>query len=565
MSSATNNKRGGLEDEFRRRMQDAEASPSADLWARIDHSLTVQENGQYKRGMLFYKQLAAACVTLLLVAGGFAAYYFSGPAAAPMAQVQQQNEAIAATPQAVTPHEASTNDKAIAEAMQEAVQPLKLEAAEQQEPIRASIARAAKSSKTVPEANSMANQVQLEVPVVASVTATSDPSAWHSLPAAKYGAATKNNQASREAMNVRSMFSRLESMHRAFTDRSVNSSGFVSAGTPAFAQTAPEVTDDFRKLNEIVMSRMKQLKAEQDAVQQMYRSEQNALASAGAIESDHKEAAAGRWSVGMAYAPSYFEQNIGMPTQRMGPVSSFASFAPPTAMQQSARMMDEATEEHKEEVEPGFSFGVEAKAGLKLGKKWKLLSGLGFTQNTARSKSSYVIQQFWRKPGAQKAETPGATTIFVPSLSSNYASDSLSVARTNEFDVTYRYRHLTVPVGVQYEGKMGKDWFWFAGGGVAANILLQTSILASSAEVRDIDYELGDENSPFRKLQWSGNVTAGVGKRLSNNVSVTVGPEYRAYFDTMLSSPEKAQAPQGKPYTMGINMALNYDLGSGRK
>jgi hypothetical protein len=216
-------------------------------------------------------------------------------------------------------------------------------------------------------------------------------------------------------------------------------------------------------------------------------------------------------------------------------------------------------------VEPGFSFGIEAKAGFKLGRKWKLLSGLGFTQNTARSKSSYVIQQFWRKPGTEKTESPGATTIFVPSLSSNFASDSLSVARTEEFNVLYRYRHLTVPVGVQYEGNLGKDWFWFAGGGVAANILLQTSILASSAEVRDTDYELSDDNSPFRKLQWSGNVTAGVGKRLSNNLSIAIGPEYRGYFDTMLSSPEKAQAPQGKPYTMGINMALNYDLGPGRR
>lgn len=118
---------------------------------------------------------------------------------------------------------------------------------------------------------------------------------------------------------------------------------------------------------------------------------------------------------------------------------------------------------------------------------------------------------------------------------------------------------------MQYEGQLSKDWFWFAGGGVAANILLQTSILASASDVNDIDYGVSDDNSPFRKLQWSGNVTAGLGKRLSNNLSVTIGPEFRGYFDTLLSSPEKAHAPQGKPYTMGLNMAVNYDLGPGRR
>ncbi len=537
-------------------MQDAEASPSADLWARIDHSLTVQENGQYKRGMLFYRQLAAACVTLLLIAGGFAAYYFGGPAVAPVAQVEQPNRTFAAVQPAR--EEAAATNEAIAAAMQE---PASIEPKALASQI---IARAAKAGKE-PVAASIKSETTANITAVATTTAaTPDPGAWHSVPAGKYGMAPQNARGGRESMDARSMFSRLESMSRVFTERPSGASRFVAGGAPALAGASHEAPEDFRTLNEIVMNRMKQLKAEQEAVQQMYKSEKKALATAAA-DTEKENTSAGRWSLGMAYAPSYFEQNIGIPSQMMGPMNSFASFAPATAMQQSARMMDEAREEHEEEVEPGFSFGIEAKAGFRLGKKWKLLSGLGFTQNTARSKSSYVIQQFWRRPGTEQAESPGATTIFVPSLSSNYASDSLSVAKTDEFNVLYRYRHLTVPVGVQYEGNLGKDWFWFAGGGVAANILLQTSILASAAEVRDTDYELNDDNSPFRKLQWSGNVTAGVGKRLSNNLSIAIGPEYRGYFDTMLSSPEKAQAPQGKPYTMGFNMALNYDIGPGRR
>jgi hypothetical protein len=149
----------------------------------------------------------------------------------------------------------------------------------------------------------------------------------------------------------------------------------------------------------------------------------------------------------------------------------------------------------------------------------------------------------------------------LPSISSGFASDSLHVAKTSEYNVNYRYRHLTIPVGLQYEGNINNDWFWYGGAGVAANILVQTTILASASDVRDVDYDTG-ENSPFRKLQWSGNVSAGVGKRLANNLSVTVGPEFRSYFDTLLANPENALAPQGKPYTMGLNLAVNYELSS---
>ncbi|WP_460880831.1 outer membrane beta-barrel protein [Pontibacter rugosus] len=227
--------------------------------------------------------------------------------------------------------------------------------------------------------------------------------------------------------------------------------------------------------------------------------------------------------------------------------------------------MAEAREEYIEEIEPGFSFGVEVKTGFKIGKKWKLLSGLGFTQNTARSKSSYVIEQFQNEPNRSGKVSAGPSAIFLSSLDNSLLADSVRVGKTDKYNVHYRYRHLTVPAGIQYEGKLSNDWFWFAGGGVAANILLESAVLASSAEVRDSEYTLSDEESPFRKLQWSGNVTAGVGKRLSNNISVAVGPAFKGYLSSMLANPDRTNASQGRPYNIGLNMAVNYDLGAGSR
>ncbi|RIJ36722.1 outer membrane beta-barrel protein [Pontibacter oryzae] len=554
MSSATNNQRNSMEEEFQRRMQNAEATPSGDLWNRIDHQLTVQENSQYKRGMLFYRQLAAACVTLLIVAGSMAAFYFSKPTKGPEALTLDSLTTKVPMPEAG--QAASITDEAIASAMQQAVQayePVK------QQPIVA---------EAVPERPGS---------VESNLSYTSKPASALGLSRAKapqvvapntfawYNVAGTNNAFYTSVFSEksgRSVQSRFPAIQQEFSGKKVTTgfgSVIISSG---FMGDDPvqAIEDDFTALSRAVMSRVKALGAEQESMAHRLKAEQE-LALAGLPENEQNPKS-GRWSLGLAYAPSYFEQNIGTSAQSAIP-TAFTTLAPPSAMQASTLMAAEAREEYKEEVEPGFSFGIELKTGFKLGKKWRLLSGLGFTQNTARSKSSYVLEQNHNRMGPNGSGS--AKTFFVPTLNQTDASSPESLTKTDDYEVQYRYRHLTVPAGIQYEGNLSKDWFWFAGGGVAANILLESSVLASAADVEDVDYSANDKDSPFRKLQWSGNATAGLGKRLSDNISVTVGPEFRSYFDTMLASPEKAMAPQGKPYTMGLNLAVNYDLGAGRR
>ncbi len=79
MSSANKKDKKPLEDVFRHHMQDAEATPSPDLWARIDHDLTVQENAQYKKRIVYYRQLAAACFVLFVMAGAILLYQLNTP------------------------------------------------------------------------------------------------------------------------------------------------------------------------------------------------------------------------------------------------------------------------------------------------------------------------------------------------------------------------------------------------------------------------------------------------------------------------------------------------------
>ena len=557
MSSAANDKRGKLEGEFRSRLHDAEASPSQDLWARIDHDLTVQENGEYKKRAAFYRQLAAACIALLLLAGGVGAYYFGGTAAN---EQQLATTAPAHSPNPAVASSAPTDNAGVADAVASTTKPPAQEmsgafaskakdaGAEQRHVVPAGRAAA---SGTGAAREDGAAPVQAGAEDSPATGALAIEGVYMPEPAA---AVEKPLNLSRPLRQTIAALSATE-------EKTPGSPNSLSQGSPA-TSTAHKAADDFRTLNEQVMAQARQQEEEKQARLLALNEE---VTKKKELRNEKREGDS-RWSLGMAYAPSYFDQNIGISQQAMmGSTSRYSSMPNNSADASiSSLYMNAAREEYAENTDPGFSFGFEAKAGLRLSKKLKLLTGLGYLQNTARSKSSYIIQQFRSNGYINGFDSGGPSTIFIPSLSSNGGTDSLFVARTPEYKVNHRYRYLTVPVGLQYEGSIGKDWFWYGGTGVAANILMQTTILASSSEVKDVEYDL-HEDSPFRRLLWSGNVSGGVGKRLAGNMSVTVGPEFRGYFNTLLAEPENAQAPQGRPYALGLNMAVNYELHTGKK
>lgn len=64
---ASKNQEGSnYEKIWQQAFEDAEMKPSADIWKNIDNQLTRQESGKYKRGFLFYRAVAAACLLCLL-------------------------------------------------------------------------------------------------------------------------------------------------------------------------------------------------------------------------------------------------------------------------------------------------------------------------------------------------------------------------------------------------------------------------------------------------------------------------------------------------------------------
>ena len=558
MSSATNDKRGLMEDEFQRRFHDAEASPSPDLWARIDHDLTMQENKHYKERMVLYRQLAAACFVLFILAGAALTYHYKteDTIGAGVASVQgnanaelSQNETAQAAPEAAAqpavtsqPLAANGNDtkKENLQSINPATLPKALASA-----TSAGQSINAKGSRVKPATLGIGaavanveysiNSASDDAGQPATFASTGESSPGNGNPPSRYNIGMPFYSSARQAIT---------SVPLSYLNKTQQSTAGAAGYTKSLVELQHPSAEEFQ---------MRQKKAKELAI---------ALnnTTANKEKEEKQEGEDSRWAVGLAYAPSYFDQNINMPGRMMNTVSVKSMIAGgPDKNTLTSEYMDKARDEFEANTDPAFSYAAEAKASFNLFKKIKLLAGVGFTQNTARTKSSYIINQYVYKPDNFKRVPMPGTTVFLPSLNNNFTTDSISVNKTDDFYINYRYRHITLPVGVQYEGGMGKDWFWYASGGMAANFLVETAILASTTEVMDVTYKHNDD-SPFRKVQFSGNVSLGVGKRLSNMVSVTAGPEFRGFLNSMLAEPDKALAPQGNPYTLGLNMSVNYRL-----
>lgn len=577
MSSATNEKRGYLEDDFQRRFHDAEASPSPDLWARIDHDLTMQENKHFRGRIVLYRQLAAACFVLFMLAGALLTYHYKteNNIDAGIAAMQLNNAA------AIEPGMAD-NQHTMPEASEAGISATENRQAETAQATHAEMERQAPAAKahknsgstpkvyaanTMPAGQSINSVTAPAKPATVAIGATAITSGFSinsasavsgpSAMAVGQSVFATTSESNAGKSNVPSRFNAGKSFFPSARQAITSVPASYLAKTEQ--QSIAGETGRTRSLVELSQTALA------DYLAQQKKAEELAIAlntpAGGSSKEDKNEGSDSRWSLGLAYAPSYFNQNIQMPNQMMNTVShrSFIAGGADKSLE-TANNMNDARDEFEANTDPAFSYAAEVKAGFNLFKKIKLLAGVGFTQNTARTKSSYIINQYVYKPGTLERVPLPASTVFLPALNNNFTTDSLSVNKTDDFYVNYRYRHVTLPVGLQYDGNISKDWFWYAAGGVAANFLVETAILASSTEVRDVDYDHNDD-SPFRKVQFSGNVSAGFGKRISNAVSVTAGPEFRGYFNPLLSEPEKALAPQGNPYTIGVNMSVNYNLG----
>lgn len=549
MSSTDKKDFGELEESMSRRFQNAEAVPDPNVWLRIDHALAMQENAKYKKRVLFYRQLAAACFILFILAGSALVLHFKQDReqALMAAATMPQKQPAATAPAAANPTIAGTATEPTQEAGTQT-------------------AAIAEEDTFVPQPQASGYTYDK------AVTAVNQPDEHRNTsakgPAAE--AAPKAGQVS-ELLAVASDRSGNTSagVQEVATERSYVPAGQAIASVPD-DYTSPTGMNPLLRRNATLGTYSSGDKTQESI--NLQKQSELALALNTPAKEDKEEStdSNSRWNIGMGYSSAYFSQNINIPGYTITPHRIL--FNPdqepqpkpkPYISMDSEENMRDARIEFQENTQAAMSYNVEVKTGFKLGKRLKLLTGLGYNQNSSKTKTSYIVEQFVFKPRTNERYKLNPTTVFLPSLNT-FTTDSVSVVKTKQpFDVDYKYEMLSVPLGVQVEGKLGPAWYWYATSSMAVNFLMQTSIKAAHEAIASVTYGPADD-SPFRKVQFSGNVGMGIGKRLSNAVNISAGPEYRSFLQPMLTD-ENAAAAQGRPYTIGLNMAVNYSLGQQSK
>ncbi|NDK56101.1 hypothetical protein [Pontibacter fetidus] len=558
MSSPDNKDYGDLEQAMWRRFQDAEAMPDPEVWSRIDHALAMQDNEKYKKRALFYRQLAAACFILFVLSGSALVLHFKQ-------DQEQELLASAEQPQPQTKAPIAGNATINSTPTTEAAQPSgnytlpKAEegtiAANAQVPSTNYSYAEPEEEATLFSRNSKASNKSVQnnagqnYTTVAATTATmaTQPGVYS---AGQLAATTANNA--------------VPSVTGSQVQGYMPASQAIAVVPDTY--TSPTVLNPLLRRNATLGSIAAGGNVPESAVQQKQDELLLALNKPTESETAEKATKNSRWNVGMGVASSYFTQNVDIPEQYLAASDGrpgIMRHTGPIVSVETAENLVNAYKEFEDNTQAANAINVDAKAGFRLNKRFKVLAGLGYSKNTSKTRTSYIVEQFLFNPRNNERSKLKPTTVFLPSLHT-FTTDSVSVIKTKEpFNVDYSYQMLSVPLEVQVEGAIGQKWFWYAHGGGAANVIMQSTIKADNPEIADVSYGPGDD-SPFRKVQFSGNAGLGLGKRLTDAVSISFGPEYRHFFSSLLAS-EYANAKQGKPYTIGVNMGINYMLGQAGK
>ena len=324
---------GDLEYLFRQRLGEAEVPPRLPLWEQLDHDLLVQQNEAYRRRLVTYRWLAAACVLLMLGIGGWAglrrlAAPTSGPAEL---ATRQKNTQSIANQSIISPGYAN-----------------------------ASGATGGRNAATGP------------LPVPAGVGA--------------YNGAGSTSTTGLALLTRQGVSSRAGRDPR-LADQALVPTFFPSASSPGgyLPETMNSLTMRMALLSGYSYNRPDTLKPELRAAPPVL-----ATTQAAPSESEKSVASAKRWRFGGSYATTAFNPNINF-SQAGAATSGYASAN--SAANKSADAYEAGAAEYRHNLRAGVGQRAALTAALAPAKHWVLTAGVEVAEYRASSETSYVLPE----------------------------------------------------------------------------------------------------------------------------------------------------------------------------
>lgn len=275
---------------------------------------------------------------------------------------------------------------------------------------------------------------------------------------------------------------------------------------------------------------------------------------------EKEQITAGRWSVTMAYAPQYAYTPVKL-SQNQSPAVVSATMASQPKLQEDYQ---EAIDEFNKSYTPHYSYNTSVGTSYKINKKWSLESGVMYAQSEASTQHSLVVQSV-DFSNVNKISPPGEGFDFgviptkaEPILKNNaLKADAtvLNVTRTDEYTTRYKYQQIGIPLRVAYRQSL-KKLYAYMSGGVNFNLLLQNSIIPETNQLEAVHFTYKDEESPFRSWQWAAATSIGLGYDFTSNMSIVVGPEVTYSLSPIMKDAQQ----QADNYQIGISLGAKWRL-----
>lgn len=528
---------GNLEELFRQHLGEAELTPRADMWDRLDHELLVRENQGYRRRLVGYRRAAAAAAAVATLGlGGWltqhlmttapngqdvAAVVVDGPGAAqgaaarlgeaarqqPADRSQASSTASAAAAQGTAAGVSAASPNAVAanSAQNAATERTVLDN------VRESFGARPRSAANSTNEGGMMSQA------LATIKRTFGADGGATSTGSRLMTANRNVQAGSTASGNAAPAPGLLR----------GSQGAFGADYPGGLPTAvaPEAwTNGTADVLSPIASRL--LRAGQGAglpdslkASLLNSSTLLAMQTADAEDEEKKSATESRWRWRSSYAAQRF-----MPNASSGSSSVVYASLPTNVGTAAPRA---AVKPEATQLQAGFVQRAQLGAAVPLSKKhWTLLTGAEVALVSGRT-------------GRQVAQSYN--------VQNNMLDQKFQTGR-------YQLTSVGVPVQVRYESRR-QGWGVYAAVGAAVNVLLRNRTEVGS------QITTGDDS--FRRVLASARGNAGV--RFSptkGNWQLNVGPEAEAGLNTLNANPKEAWSQRTRPYSLGLSASVEF--GGGR-
>jgi len=500
-------KRSAFEDQWRDAFEDAEMTPSAGLWKNIDNQLTQQENGKYRRGFIFYRSLAAACVVCLLALG----YYVLQDS------LQLNDSTLGQQTPAAQPADANDNPASQAPGNEMDTAPQQGESLAQQAPGSRSTEEKSSAASVVPEENATEGKGTL---ALASEPESTD----------THNAEVRDNTRA-------TAYTQEERLRNSGTGANIpHMPAGISGSTPSAlaglgpATSEPEPSEWVREIDKLY--RVPQLFAE---------------------EEEEAPARQGRLFAGVNLATNYFDPNFS----QGGGGALFASNADAmpeaiTADRQFAQSTLSTAESYNTqnvssglENRPQLSISYGVDVGMMLSKHLSLESGIDYGQMNSTTSTSLVAENFSRGQRipllvstAQDLQNSGTRTRFA----------GREQQLTNTFEI------ISVPLKLGYNLQFDKVNINLSSG-VAANFFLNNRLADESGQLSTVNLSANSVGSPYKPIYYSAVFSGGLNYLLTRNYAISVAPNYNVALSNLT---EGGYNFSSQPNNFGIDFGVRY-------